>query len=291
MQGGPSGHADLPGNVGTLLWFQGRFAEAEPYFLDVLESRRRLLGEEHPNTLLAINNMGALLLSQGRFAEAEPHVLEAMEVRRRVLGEDHPATLMSINNVGALLRFQGKLTEAEPYVLETLQRSRRVLGEDHVETLMSSNNFGVLLRDQGRLNEAEPYLREAVEKLRSLLGEHHPDTLISIGHMGGLLEIGASSRCCRSPHPRRAAARLPTDDAARLVFLTTLGRAQVGLGHDPERFALAEANLLEAHHLPKPAASRGTRSDACKGCGLYVAWDQAEPDGRRVGARGEELPE
>ena len=65
-------------------------------------------------------------------------------------------------------------------------------------------------------------------------------------------------------------------------FLTTLGRARVGLGYDAERFALAEANLLEAHPIYVAAKDRGPTNKATLGCvqavvDLYTAWDAAEP--------------
>ena len=50
---------------------QGKFAEAEPYYREALEKRRRVLGEEHPDTLVSINNMATLLEKQGRLDEAE----------------------------------------------------------------------------------------------------------------------------------------------------------------------------------------------------------------------------
>ncbi len=162
------------GNMGGLLWAQGKLAEAEPYYREALVGRRRLLGDDHADTLRSISNIGLLLRSQGKQAEAEPHLREALAGSRRLLGGDHPDTLTSINNMGSLLQSQGKLAEAEPYYREALAGSRRVLGDDHPDTLTSINNIGVLLESQGKLAEAEPYYREALETPPAAAGRRPP---------------------------------------------------------------------------------------------------------------------
>jgi tetratricopeptide (TPR) repeat protein len=55
-----------------LYFEQGRYAEAEPLFLQALELSKRLLGQENPNVATILNNLALLYLEQGRYAEAEP---------------------------------------------------------------------------------------------------------------------------------------------------------------------------------------------------------------------------
>jgi serine/threonine protein kinase len=184
----PATDASLRQALSDLYQRIGRSDDAYPLQESALATRRRTLGEEHPDTLVSISNMGVLLRSQGRLAEAEPFYREALEKRRRTLGEEHPQTLASINNMGFLLQSQGRLAEAEPFYREALEKSRRTLGEEHPDTLTLINNMGALLRAQGRLAEAEPFYREALEKSRRTLGEEHPDTLVSVSNMGSLLQ-------------------------------------------------------------------------------------------------------
>lgn len=271
-------------NVGSLLQAQGKLSEAEPYYREVLEKCRRVHGETHPDTFRSIYSLGFLLREQGKLDEAEPYLREALNVSRRTLGEEHPDTLRSITIMGHLLREQGKLGEAEPYLREALAKNRRVLGEEHSDTLAAINNMGTLLRDQGKLDEAEHYLSEALEKDKRMLGEEHLDTLRSINSLSGLLRA-------QGKHNDAVALLTPAEPAARRVFtdghvprlalfLTTLGRARVGMGYDPERFALAETNLLEAY--PIFIQERGDKHKDTLGCvnglvDLYTAWEVAEP--------------
>ena len=51
---------------------QGKDAEAEPLFQKALEIRRRVLGEDHPNTANSYNGVAYNLNAQGKTAEAQP---------------------------------------------------------------------------------------------------------------------------------------------------------------------------------------------------------------------------
>ncbi len=286
-------------SMGVLLRDQGKLDQAESYWREAMEKYRRVLGEEHPSTISSINTMGVLLRDQGKLDQAEPYWREALEKRRRVLGEEHPNTLDSINNMGVLLREQGKLDQAEPYLREALEKRRRVLGQEHPSTITSISTMGVLLRDQGKFDQAEPYFREALEGRRRVLGQEHTSTIISINFMGMLLrDQGKCQDAIDLLLPVEPAARkaFTGGNAGRLAdFLTTLGRARVGLGYDAERFALAEANLLEAHPIHVAAKDRGPTNKRTLGCvqavvDLYTAWDKAEP-GKGYGAKAAEWEE
>jgi serine/threonine protein kinase/Tfp pilus assembly protein PilF len=174
--------------VADTLFELGRLDRATAPQKNALESRRRLLGDEHPDTLSSINSMAELLDYQGKMGEAEPYYREALESRRRVLGDEHPDTLVSIDNMGYLLQDQGKLTEAEPYYREALKTRRRVLGDEHVDTLESITDMGLLLKFQGKISLARPYYDEALVTKRRVLGNEHPDTVESINNMGVLLQ-------------------------------------------------------------------------------------------------------
>jgi len=163
----------------------GLFDRATAPQNQALTIRRRVLGDDDPNTLVSINHTGMLLKAQGKLAEAEPFIREAMETCRHLMGDEHTNTLASINNMGALLETQGKLAEAEPYFREALEKGRRTLGDEHPDTLAAINNMGDLLHKQGKLAEAEPYCREALEKSRRVLGRRAPGHT-NLGQQHGL---------------------------------------------------------------------------------------------------------
>ena len=52
----------------------------------LLESRRRVNGPEHPETLVAMNNLTVVLRSRGELDEAEALIRDCLAIRRRVPG-------------------------------------------------------------------------------------------------------------------------------------------------------------------------------------------------------------
>ena len=76
---------------------------------DTLERRRRVLGQDHPDTLYSAYNLAADLRELGEVHAARDLDQDTLERRRRVLGQDHPDTLYSAYNLAADLRELGEV--------------------------------------------------------------------------------------------------------------------------------------------------------------------------------------
>jgi predicted HTH transcriptional regulator/tetratricopeptide (TPR) repeat protein len=180
---------DVASSLNNLAEFyraQGKYEEAEPLYLEAMGIYRRLLGEEHPDIASSLNNLAELYRAQGKYEEAEPLYLEAMGIYRRLLGEEHPDIATSLNNLAGLYSSQGKYEEAEPLYLEALERSRQRLGEEHPGIARSLNNLASLYSSQEKYNEAEPLYIAALEMYKRLLGEEHPDVATSLNNLASL---------------------------------------------------------------------------------------------------------
>lgn len=133
---------------------------AEKLYREVLESQRRILGSEHPETLRTIYNLSSLLLTLDRLEDARPFTEEAVDGRRRVLGEGHRATLLAQNNLARLWRFTGREEEAEALLEEVLERQRKILEPSHREIYFTLTELFEICQGQGRDSEARVYLSE-----------------------------------------------------------------------------------------------------------------------------------
>lgn len=58
----------------------------------ILEYLERVLGSEHPGTLMIMNSLAALLHVIGRDEEAEPLSRKVVDGALKVLGKEHPNT-------------------------------------------------------------------------------------------------------------------------------------------------------------------------------------------------------
>lgn len=77
----------------------GRWKEAEELDVQVMETRERVLGKEHPDTLTNIANLASTYWEQGHLKEVEKLEVQVMETTKRVLGKEHPSTLLSMTNL------------------------------------------------------------------------------------------------------------------------------------------------------------------------------------------------
>jgi hypothetical protein len=73
----------------------------------VLNKMFMLLGEEHPDTITAMNNLANTLRDQGQLEEAAKMLRAVLEKRRRILGEEYPDTISAMNNLAITLGDQG----------------------------------------------------------------------------------------------------------------------------------------------------------------------------------------
>ena len=62
--------ADSLNSLATVLWRQGRGAEAETTEREALVLYRKLLGNEHPAVAMALDNLAAMLSTQDKLAQA-----------------------------------------------------------------------------------------------------------------------------------------------------------------------------------------------------------------------------
>ena len=201
--------------------WQGDLEAAEPLCREQVEGRAKALGENHADTLEAINNLalllhqlvrprrpnqrpsphasppkasGSLRVAQGKLKEAYPYSKRKLAGCRATLGDRHPDTITAVDTLSQLLSDLNKLEEALPLKRESLSIKRKQLGDRHPDTLLSVNNLAVLLNDLGRasgstkmLREAEPLKREALAGCREVLGNRHPHTLASVANLADML--------------------------------------------------------------------------------------------------------
>ena len=74
---------DLLWKFAMCLYSDGRYNEAEKSFSQVMETRKSVRGEEHPNTLTSMANLASTYRNQGRWKEAEELEVQVMETFKR----------------------------------------------------------------------------------------------------------------------------------------------------------------------------------------------------------------
>lgn len=100
-------------NVGRYENEQGRYNVAYENSKKGYTELKKLLGEEHSDTLTSMNNLAIVLYSQAKYKDAEKLHRKTLAIRQKVLGKEHPSTLSSMNNLALVLGSQGNYQDAE----------------------------------------------------------------------------------------------------------------------------------------------------------------------------------
>ena len=102
-----------------------------------METRKRVLGQEHPDTLTSMANLASTYCDQERWKEAEELQVQVMETGNKVLCKEHPSTLTSVANLVSKFWNQGRCKEAEELGVQAMEMRERILGQGHPDTLTS----------------------------------------------------------------------------------------------------------------------------------------------------------
>jgi tetratricopeptide (TPR) repeat protein len=166
------------------LWNRGQYRQALPLDEEALAGYRRLLGDNHSETIRSMHNLAVTRRDVGDLLGARDLHEQTLAAYRRVLGDDHPNTLNSMNNLAETLHNLGHLHGARQLLEQTLTTSRRVLGDDHPNTLWSMNTLAETRRDLGDLQGAHDLHEQTLAGYRRVLGDDHPETLWSMNSVG-----------------------------------------------------------------------------------------------------------
>jgi non-specific serine/threonine protein kinase/serine/threonine-protein kinase len=180
LTGQPEVQARLMQTMGEVYWSLGLYGQAEPLFQNAFETRRRLLGPEHPETLTSMDYLSRNLERQGQYSKAENLVRGSYDIRLRVLGPDDADTIASKRGIANLALVEGRPMEAGRLYQDVLDSLRRVRGSEHPDTLKAMYTLSLILHDEGETTKAEELLRQTVEAQTRVLGREYPDTLVSM---------------------------------------------------------------------------------------------------------------
>lgn len=248
------------GNLADVFRELGDMEGAERLHREVLETRRRVLGERHPDLGYSFNNLGELYRSLGRYSEAEACFRQALGVWRGGAAAD-VATVTS--NLALVHEAVGERDEALRLHRRALALRRRALGRGHTDVALTLRYLGDGYRAAGQLPRAERRLRQALRITAAARGENDPDHAAVLSDLAALLgeteryaEAGRLFRraleidraALGDSHPRvavdlanvgEAARALGRLDEAEAAFREALGRMR----GDPPEAALARVRL------------------------------------------------
>ena len=165
---------------------EGQYAEAIPLAEKALGIRKKVLGDNHPDVAISLNNLAELYRLQGRYTEAEPLYQQSLAIDKKTLGDNHPDVATGMDNLATFYYLQGRYKEAERLYKESLAIKKEQLGDNHLDVARSLNILALIYDSQGRYKEAELFYQQSLAIKKEQLGDNHPSVAIILNNLGAL---------------------------------------------------------------------------------------------------------
>lgn len=162
--------------LGELYESTAKYDKAEKLYLDALDVRSRLLGENHPDIADSIERYGTLLYYKGEHTRAEQQFRKLIDLSQLSYGMHSVQSAKGHNLLGAALLAQSRLEEAESAWRFALAIDREA-DPDSKAVADDLNNLSVVLDQRGDTSAAIEKLSGAINILSKIKGPNHKDVL------------------------------------------------------------------------------------------------------------------
>ncbi|RDB16830.1 Kinesin light chain [Hypsizygus marmoreus] len=157
--------------------------EAENLQKQVIEYKQTTLGNDHPDTLLAMENLAITYHKQGQFTKAEQLRSYVVEAYMKIFGKDHLSTLSAIGHLAMTYWSQGQWSKAEELQSNVVIAQSSILGMEHPDTLSTLGNLASIYVNQGRWTEAEQLQLHILQIFNKIHGKDHSETLTIMSNL------------------------------------------------------------------------------------------------------------
>jgi tetratricopeptide (TPR) repeat protein len=179
--------AALAALIAVVDFNRGDYESARTLQEQVYETRQRLLGPEHRETLISAIRLTETLNALGRLEAALNLHRRVYETSQRVLGPEDPDALTGESHLAETLYRLGDAEAARPLHQHVGYARERLLGTEHPDTLRSASNLVKVLLALGKPEAARALSDDVFVSRQAMLGFGHPDTLESMTDTANIL--------------------------------------------------------------------------------------------------------
>ena len=161
----------------------GDYSKAEALLRRALETRERLGGAEHVETIRAMIDLASLYSETGDPQEGEPLLLRAEKLCKKAFGHEHELTALVLNNMGSLYQKLGEYRKSELLYQQALDIRERLLVPENPATVVVIENLASVYKQTDDYSKAISLTRRALAAYESA---SEPDPLGIASSMSAL---------------------------------------------------------------------------------------------------------
>jgi eukaryotic-like serine/threonine-protein kinase len=179
----PELQANMQSLMGRVYNRLGLYAKAQELLTPAVETRRRVLGPNNPETLAAMVDLANALSDQAKYPDGDKLYQEVIDKGRRIGAPARRRVIAAMNNLALNLYSEGRTADAEKIQRELVETQRSTLGPEAPDTLTALSNLALTVRNESHFADAVAIDRQVLEGRRHTLGDDHPDTLRSAANL------------------------------------------------------------------------------------------------------------
>ena len=145
--------------------------------VEVVASREKKLGKEHPYTLWAVANLARVKGAQGKLVEAESDIRAGLLIATRNLGAQHIGVFFGKLHLGQILIRQGRVLEAIESLSDVADGFKQVASAnkgEHPDRVSALHYLSTCYKMLGNFEKAKKTCEEAIQGLAAIGGQAHP---------------------------------------------------------------------------------------------------------------------
>lgn len=159
--------AALHNNLAYLLKVQSRTVEAIIHYKKALNIHESVYGEDHPITLMIVNNLAAAHEAIQDYGDAEKLRSKSVELHINKFGMNHWRTATAYKSLALFLMRRNRVQEAERVLKETVNLYSESLGPQHVWTEIANIYYSFCQDVNGSKAEADRRFQKAYHSLQN----------------------------------------------------------------------------------------------------------------------------
>lgn len=167
-------------------------AKARRCLLQGWEMRRRLTGEDSPETAESLNNLGMHLFFNGDDLSQRETGLktlrESLDRARKVYGDNHPETAMSHAALALALFMHDDRAEAKKEIMIAIPITRQFFGEMHPDYAFELTTLGHIQEEEHQFDDAEKSFLQALAINEHVYGKTHPNLIPTLEALKALYD-------------------------------------------------------------------------------------------------------
>ncbi|MBR9791651.1 MAG: tetratricopeptide repeat protein [Gammaproteobacteria bacterium] len=191
----------------------------------------QVYGEDHQDTLGALDNLGTYYLDNNQFNRAEDIFRQVLERRTALFGADYRHTLYSLENLGDLYFKQHDYEQAAHYYQRCLDQWAEKSGLNNPYTLYCLKGVALTQMALKDFAKAEQSLIKHIEAGTQVFGKEHPQVLGASHHLAELYQLTGRAEQAESLFRQTLKARTNVLGASHQDTLDTQKRLSVLLSN------------------------------------------------------------